>query len=96
MMNDRTSPSSTRQRPGRPTTTYSTAELSSTEMAAEVAAGNAVSLSERITDFIRFRSQWWILDQDGWFQADDEELIASLNAAALLMAQADRKVDSKP
>jgi len=95
-MNDRTSPSSTRQRPGRPTATSSTADISSTEMAAEVAAGNAVPLSERITDFVRLRSKWWILDRDGRFEADDEELIAGLDAAVPLMAQADGQVGLKP
>jgi len=36
------------------------------------------------------------LDRDGRFEADDEELIAGLDAAVPLMAQADGQVGLKP
>jgi hypothetical protein len=78
------------------TGTHGPMDAAAIEMAAEVAAGNAVRLSERITDFVRLRSKWWILDRDGWFDADDEELIASLDAAVPLMAPADGQVGRKP
>jgi hypothetical protein len=71
------------------------AEMQSASMARELDLGRAQFLSATIRDFVRLGGRWWIMDRDVWFAVDDEELIGSLNSAALLMADADEGVGAK-
>jgi len=71
------------------------AEIHNTAMVRELDLGRAQFLSATIRDFVRLGGGWWIMDRDVWFAVDDEELISSLNSAALLMADADDGVRAK-
>ncbi len=70
-------------------------EIQSAKMDEALTLGRARYLSETIRDFVRFKGAWWILDRDIWFLADDEELIASLDAAAELMRTMDAGVQQQ-
>ncbi|MBC3842099.1 hypothetical protein GXW82_23560 [Streptacidiphilus sp. 4-A2] len=70
-------------------------EIRGNVMADELARGRARYLSATIKDFVRYRDAWWILDRDLWFAVDDEDLMASLDAAAEAMAAADAGVRAR-
>ena len=67
-------------------------EIKAAVMTDALASGRAQHLSATIKDFVRYKGAWWLLDRDLWFLADDEELIASLDAAAETMRMLDAKV----
>lgn len=69
-----------------------TPAVSLSDMRTAITTGQARPLGNTVTDIVRYRSAWWLYDRDGWFQADDPDLIADLDAAAQLMAAADRQV----
>ena len=70
-----------------------TGRIEHAEIIAALASGTARTLSRTITDIARYRSGWWLFDRDEWIQVDDAALIADLDAAAILMADADHKVN---
>ncbi|MFC1442913.1 hypothetical protein ABUW04_32160 [Streptacidiphilus sp. N1-10] len=70
-------------------------EIKATAMTDALASGRAQYLSATIRDFVRYKGAWWLLDRDLWFLADDEELIASLDAAAETMRMLDANVKRK-
>lgn len=83
----------TRAANSSPATSRPTADpIAHTEMAAAIGAGTAQTLSRTITDIARYQGQWWLYDRDEWILADDDQLVADLDAAAALMADVDQQV----
>jgi len=70
-------------------------EIRAAVMADALASGQAEYLSATISDFVRYKNAWWLLDRALWFRADDEELIACLDAAAETMRILDANVRRK-
>ena len=82
----------------RPTAQEPRAAIPLDQMQNALAAGQAAPLSQTITDIVRYQSNWWLYDRDGWVPVDNEQLTANLDAAAREMAIADRQatVDFQP
>lgn len=78
--------------PARPAAQTPRAAVPLAQMQDALATGAAAPLSQTITDIVRYQSTWWLYDRDGWVPVDNEQLSASLDAAASQMKIADRHV----
>lgn len=66
--------------------------LPGTAMSAHLQAGNAATLSETITGYLRHDQSWWEPAPGGWQRVTDQSAAAMLDHHAQQMAQADQAV----
>ena len=63
-------------------------------MGRALAEGTAVCLSRTITRFVRYEGAWWGMAPFAWVKLTDPQVLASLDAFAAKLADADKFVQA--